>query len=68
MVSEEVIFTPFTQLPSDSMNHIKMFKGQPHRCTLWELVPNWYKSFQTDNFGQPEMNDSTGLSNKICTA
>jgi len=50
------------------MNHVKIFKGQSHRFTFWELVPNWYKSFPPDHFGQAEINDSTMLSNESSTA
>jgi len=50
------------------MNHVKILKGQPHRFALWQLVPNWYKSFPPDHFGQAEMNASTMLSNKTITA
>jgi len=25
--------------PPDPMNHVKVFKGWPHRCVLWKLVP-----------------------------
>jgi len=50
------------------MNHVKIFKGQPRRFALWELVPNWYKIFPPDYFGQMEINNSTILKNKTSTA
>ena len=37
--------------PPNHLNRVKMFKGQPCRFVLWELVPNWYKSFPPDHFG-----------------
>ena len=46
------------------INYVKLFKDQPHQFVLWELVPNWNKSFSTDDFDQAEMNDTTMLSNK----
>ena len=54
--------------PPDPMNHVKILKGWPRRFTLWALVPNWYKTFPPDYFGQAEMNDSTMLRNKTSTA
>jgi len=50
------------------MHFAKMFKGKPRQLALCELVPNWYKTFPPDHFGQVEMNDSTMLSNQIHTA
>jgi len=50
------------------MNHVQMLKGQPHRFALWELLPDWYKIFPPDHFGQAKMNDSTMLSNKTSNA
>jgi len=50
------------------MHDAKMFKGKPRRFALCELVPNWYKIFPPDHFGQAEMNDSTMLSNQINAA
>ena len=52
----------------DIMHVAKMFKGKPRQLALCELVPNWYKTFPPDHFGQVEMNDSTMLSNQINTA
>jgi len=50
------------------MNHAQIFKGQPRRFVLWELVPKWYKSLSPDHLGQAEMKDSAMLSNNIGTA
>jgi len=50
------------------MNHAEIFKGQPFRYASWELVPDWYKTFPPDHFGQAEMNDATMLINKSSTA
>jgi len=44
--------------PSDLMNHVKIFKGQPYRLARWKLVPNWYKLFAPNHFGQADMNDN----------
>ena len=56
------IYTPC--FPPDPMNHVKIFKGPLHQYALWELVPNWYKSFSPDHFGQAEMKDSNMLTKK----
>jgi len=45
----------------------QLFKGQPRRFALWELVPNWYKSFLHDHFGQLKIKDITMLSNETST-
>jgi len=50
------------------MDHVKIFKGQPCRFALSELVQAWYKTFPHDHFGQMEINDSTMLRNKTSTA
>jgi hypothetical protein len=50
------------------MNQYKIFQGHAQRSALREQVPNWYKSFPSDHFGQAEMKDSTMLNNKISTA
>ena len=43
------------------MNHVKSHKGQPHRFVLWELVPEWYKTFTPDHVDQVETINSTIL-------
>ena len=48
--------------------HIKVFKGQPRRFALSELVQAWYKTFPPDQNGQVEIDDSTMLRNKTSTA
>jgi len=50
------------------MNHAKIFKGQPRRDALSELVPDWYRKFLPDHIDLAEMNQPTGLSNKTITA
>jgi len=60
--------TKDTYKAPDPMNHAQIFKGQPRRFVLWELVPNWYKSLSPDHLGQAEMKDSAMLSNNIGTA
>jgi len=50
---------------ADPMNDSKIYKGQPRRLVLGELVPNqykssnWYKSFPPDHSDQAEINKST---------
>ena len=56
----------YIYVPPDPTNHVKIFKGHPLRFALWELVPNRYKSFPRDHFGQGEINDST-LFNHACS-
>jgi len=34
----------------------KYFKAHPHPSALWELVPDWCKTFPCDHFGRVEMN------------
>ena len=54
---------------TNPINHIELFKDQPLQFVLWELVPNWYKSFLTDHFDQAEMmNDSIILCNNTSIA
>jgi len=53
--------------PPDPMNHVKIFKVQPRRFALSELVQAWYKTLPPDHFGQVEINDSTMLRNKAST-
>ena len=60
--------SPFDCCPPATMNHVKIFQGQPRRFALSELVQAWYKKFPTDHFGQLEINDSTMLRNKTSTA
>jgi len=50
------------------MNHVKIFKGQPCRFALSELVQAWYKKIPPDHFGQVEISDPTMLRNKTSTA
>ena len=50
------------------MNHAKIFKGQPLRFAVWELVPKWYKTFPPDYIDQVEIKNSTMLSNTTSTA
>jgi len=51
-------------VPPAPMNHVKIFKGQPRRFALSELVQAWYKKFPSDRFVQVEINDSTIMRNK----
>jgi len=57
----------YVYLPAP-MNHVKIFKGQPRRFALSELVQACYNTFPPDHFGQVEINDSTMLRNKTSTA
>jgi len=52
----------YTTRPFPSCQNI--LEGQPRRGNLWELVPNWYKSFPPDHFGQWEINQPTRLSSR----
>jgi len=54
--------------PSSPMIHVNIFKGQPRRFALLELLQAWYKSFAPDHFGQVQINHSTMLRNKSSTA
>ena len=57
-------------LPSDPMNHAKIFKVPPRLFPLWKLIPNWYKLIPSspDHICQEETNHPTILSNKTSAA
>ena len=57
-----------TSLTARPYESCKISKGQPHRCALWELVTNWYKTFLPDHIDLVEMKKPTGLSNDTSTA
>jgi len=59
---------PHILMLPNPMNYAKIFKSPLRQSALWQLVPNWYKSFPPDHFGQAEINDSTMLSNNTSTA
>jgi len=50
------------------VNHVKIYKGQPRRFALSELVYVWCKTFPPDHIDQVEINHSTMLRNKTGTA
>jgi len=52
----------------DTMNNVKIIKGQPRRFAIVELVSSWYKTFPPDHIDQLETNNSTMLRNKTGTA
>ena len=53
--------------PLGLINHAQIFKGQPCRHALWELVPKWYQTFPPDDIDLAEMNEAThtGMSMKL---
>jgi len=70
-------YPEFSVYSPDPMNQI--FMDQPRRCTLWELVPNWYKIIPPCHFGRsdyriilrggsdPEASDSLHKILYVCT-
>ena len=42
----------------DPTNDVEIFESQLLRFALWELVPNWYKTFLTDYIDNLEINSS----------
>jgi len=55
-------------LPTPSpLNHVKIFKGWPHRDASAKLVQLWYKTFPQDKSGLIEMKNPTRFSNKTST-
>jgi len=54
--------------PPNPINHVKIFKGQPRRFALCQLVPYWFKKFPPDDIDQAEIYNSIMLRNKSSTA
>ena len=61
-------FSQHSLRPPAPMNHVKLFKDQPRRYALSELVQAWYQTFPPDHFGHLEINNPTMLRYKTSTA